>query len=108
MWLIGVILISGIFVLSCWLPYAIIEKKYKEEHAYGKYPCPQCQSLETDGFSTFWYNNGLPLDGDREYNLTHADYSIFRCHHCGNYFHVTKENFWKLSKNTWQNLWNMI
>ena len=95
--LIAVIIFSIAFVLTFCIGIPLSkyysEKKYKEEHAYGKYPCPRCQSLETDGFSTFWYNNGLPLNGDREYNLTHADYSIFRCHHCGNYFHVTKENF---------------
>lgn len=67
------------------------------EHAYGKYVCTNCGSYETKGFSTFWYNSGILCNGDKDYCLTHADYSIFSCSHCGENFKVTRSQ-WESNK----------
>lgn len=47
-------LLSIIFMSLCfWLPWAIIDKKYKEEHAYGKYPFLDAKALKQMDFPLF-------------------------------------------------------
>jgi Fe2+ or Zn2+ uptake regulation protein len=73
------------------------EVSYNTEHAQGVFECSRCGSNETHGFSTFWTNDGMPVNGSREYNLEHADYSYFSCDNCGHTFKVYREQWLNLS-----------
>lgn len=58
--------------------------------------CPYCNSKDTRGMSTFWYNDGGLCNGSHEYNLDHADFTFFSCNYCG--------KDWKVYRQEWEAL----
>ena len=92
--------IIAFFTLTIGMPAIMSaeQEEYEKEHAYGEYQCPHCGSMDTMGFYTFSYNNGMLCNGSKEYNLQHADYSLFGCDYCGKDFKVYRSQWENKSK----------
>lgn len=77
--LVMIIVIIGLVCLiasSFVVPYTINEAYEKEHHVY-EFACPKCGSNNTEGFHTFWTNDGMVCA-----NSELADYTIMHCNKC--------------------------
>ena len=97
---IAIIILTMFIFLIIAIPTIMFteEQKYAEDHGVGHYVCPNCNSSDTEGFHTFWYNSGGLCNGSKEYNLQHADFTFFSCNYCGNVFKVYRSQWENKSK----------
>ena len=49
--------------------------------------CEKCHSHNTEGYHTFWNNDGTPAKNEKD-----ADYTIMKCNDCGYTWHYELNN----------------
>lgn len=55
-----------------------ISADQSKQHHVGEQICEQCQSQNTEGYYTFWNDDGTSAQSEKD-----ADYTIMHCNDCG-------------------------
>ena len=81
--LIGMLvsLLAGIVCMS------VCNKQHQEQYHVGEQICEQCHSHNTEGYHTFWNNDGTMAKSEKD-----ADYTIMECNDCGYTWHYELNN----------------
>ena len=65
----------------------VCNKQYQEQHHIGEQICEKCYSHNTEGYHTFWNNDGTMTKSEKD-----ADYTIMKCNDCGYTWHYELNN----------------
>lgn len=75
--LIGILIASVLAGIMVGIARAT-DNEYAEAFHSGEFVCPVCGSSDTEGYHTFWTNDGMPCKAKEL-----ADYTLISCNHCG-------------------------
>lgn len=78
--ILGIIMLV-VFTLTAILCVIFVqqtENEYNDKYHKGEFVCSVCGSHDTEGYHTFWTNDGMPCKAEEL-----ADYTIISCKHCG-------------------------
>ena len=81
-WIVVLVgILAGIVSIS------VCNKQYQEQHHIGEQTCEKCYSHNTEGYHTFWNNDGTLAKNEKD-----ADYTIMKCNDCGYTWHYELKN----------------
>ena len=86
---VGISIIIGMLVgiLALIVGVCVCNKQYQEQHHIGEQTCEKCHSHNTEGYHTFWNNDGTVAKSEKD-----ADYTIMKCNDCGYTWHYELNN----------------
>ena len=86
---IGIIALISILVstLAIIVGVGVCNKQHQEQYHIGEQICEKCQSHNTEGYHTFWNNDGTMAKNEKD-----ADYTIMKCNDCGYTWHYELNN----------------
>ena len=86
---IGIIALISILVstLAIIAGVCICNKQHQEQYHIGEQTCEKCHSHNTEGYHTFWNNDGTVAKSEKD-----ADYTIIKCNDCGYTWHYELNN----------------
>ena len=64
-----------------------IRSDNNKQYHIGEQTCKKCHSHNTDGYRTFWNNDGTMAKNEKD-----ADYTIMQCNDCGYTWHYELNN----------------
>ena len=74
-------------ILAVIVGIGVCNKQYQEQHHIGEQICEKCHSHNTEGYHTFWTNDGTLAKNEKD-----ADYTIMKCNDCGYTWHYELNN----------------
>ena len=86
---IGIIALISILVgtLAIIVGVGVCNKQHQEQYYIGEQICEKCHSHNTEGYHTFWNNDGTMAKNEKD-----ADYTIMQCNDCGYTWHYELNN----------------
>ena len=84
---IAILIIVLVSILAIIAGICICNKQYQEQHHINEQTCEKCHSHNTEGYHTFWNNDGTPANNEKD-----ADYTIMKCNDCGYTWHYELKN----------------
>ena len=64
-----------------------IRSDNNKQYHIGEQICEKCHSHNTEGYHTFWNNDGTTAKSEKD-----ADYTIMKCNDCGYTWHYELKN----------------
>ena len=64
-----------------------IRSDNNKQYHIGEQTCEKCHSHNTEGYHTFWNNDGTMAKNEKD-----ADYTIMKCNDCGYTWHYELNN----------------
>ena len=85
----GIAILIGVLVstLAIIASVCVCNKQYQEQHHISEQICEKCHSHNTEGYHTFWNNDGTMAKSEKD-----ADYTIMKCNDCGYTWHYELNN----------------
>ena len=65
----------------------VCNKQHQEQYHISEQICEKCHSHNTEGYHTFWNNDGTVAKSEK-----YADYTIMQCNDCGYTWHYELNN----------------
>ena len=86
---VGIPLLISLFVgaLALVVSVCVCNKQHQEQYHISEQICEKCHSHNTEGFHTFWNNDGTMAKSEKD-----ADYTVMQCNDCGYTWHYELNN----------------
>lgn len=86
---VGIPLLISLLVgtLAIFVGVGVCNKQHQEQYHIGEQTCERCHSHNTEGYHTFWNNDGTMAKSEKD-----ADYTIMECNDCGYTWHYELNN----------------
>ena len=84
---IAILISVLVSILAIIAGVCICNKQYQEQHHISEQICEKCHSHNTEGYHTFWNNDGTMAKSEKD-----ADYTIMKCNDCGYTWHYELNN----------------
>lgn len=86
---VGIPLLISLLVgtLAIFVGIGVCNKQHQEQYHIGEQTCERCHSHNTEGYHTFWNNDGTMAKSEKD-----ADYTIMECNDCGYTWHYELTN----------------
>ena len=86
----GIILLILVFIVPLCAGFIGMNKirsDNNKQYHIGEQTCEKCHSHNTEGYHTFWNNDGTVAKSEKD-----ADYTIMKCNDCGYTWHYELNN----------------